>query len=187
MFDYLKELDREVFLLINGCNSAAFDSIMFFISGKFSWIPFYVFLLYLMIRVAGKNIIYIIPAAIILIILSDQGSVLFFKNIFHRLRPCHEESLKGFVHIVNGTCGGQFGFISSHAANTMAISIFVFLFLRNKFPKQAFLIFIFPLLVGYSRVYLGIHYPADVLCGIIFGAIVGCVIAMLTLQIISKK
>ncbi len=160
---------------------------MVFISGKFSWIPLYVFLLYLMIKVLGKNIIYIIPAVVILITISDQGSVLIFKNIFHRLRPCHEDSLKEIAHTVNGACGGKFGFISSHAANTMAISVFVFLFLKSYFPKTAFLIFLFPLIVGYSRVYLGIHYPGDVICGMIFGGFIGYIIATLTQRVIPKK
>jgi len=187
MFEFLKELDRELFLIINGCNSDLFDRIMLFISGKFSWIPFYIFLLYLMIKSTGKNIIYVIPTVVVLITISDQGSVLLFKNIFHRIRPCHEEELKSLVHLVDGNCGGKFGFISSHASNTMALSVFVFLFLKNNFGKITFLIFFFPLIVSYSRVYLGSHYPGDVICGMIFGGMIGYVSAVLTKRIIPQK
>jgi undecaprenyl-diphosphatase len=186
MLDALKQFDRELFLLINGCHSEIADSIMVFISGRFSWIPLYAFLLYLMIRSFQKNILYIIVAVILLITLSDQGSVILFKNLFQRLRPCHNESIKNLVHLVNGNCGGQFGFISSHAANTMALSVFVFLLLKNNFGNKMSLIFLFPFIVGYSRVYLGTHYPGDVLCGIIFGGILGYLIALLTLRLMPQ-
>ncbi len=187
MLEALKQFDQKLFLLINGCNSEAFDSIMVVISGKFSWIPFYAFLLYLMIRVVGKNIIYVISAVVLLITLSDQGSVILFKNYFQRLRPCHEEALKPLIHLVNGNCGGKFGFISSHASNTMAISVFVFLFLKNNFGSKMLLIFLFPLIVSYSRIYLGIHYPGDVVCGMIFGAVLGYLVAVLTQKLIPQK
>lgn len=187
MLESLKQLDRELFLLINSFNSEAFDNIMVVVSGKFSWIPFYAFLLYLMIRVVGKNIIYIIPAVILLITMSDQGSVILFKNYFERLRPCHEESLQPIIHVVNGNCGGKFGFISSHASNTMAISVFVFLFLKNNFGSEILLIFLFPLIVSYSRIYLGIHYPGDVVCGMIFGAFLGYLVAIFTQKLIPQK
>ncbi len=187
MLEALKQFDRELFLLINGCHSEIADSIMVIISGRFSWIPLYIFLLYLLIRVLHKNIFYVIVAVILLIVLSDQGSVILFKNLVQRLRPCHDESIKQVVHLVNGSCGGQFGFISSHAANTMALSVFVFLLLRNNFGNKMLLIFLYPFIVSYSRIYLGIHYPGDVICGMIFGAALGFIVAVLTQKRILQK
>lgn len=186
MLEALKQFDRELFLLINGCHSEIADSIMVIISGRFSWIPLYIFLLYLMIRVFQKNIFYIIIAVILLIVLSDRGSVILFKNLVQRLRPCHDETIKQVVHLVNGSCGGQFGFISSHAANTMALSVFVSLLLRKHFGNKIWLVFFFPAIVGYSRIYLGTHYPGDVVCGIFFGGILGYLIAVLILRIMPK-
>jgi len=186
MLDALKQFDKELFLLINGFHSESIDTIMVFVSGRFSWIPLYIFLLYLMIRAFQKSILYVIIAVILLITFSDQGSVVLFKNVFQRLRPCHDESIKQLVHLIDGNCGGQFGFISSHAANTMALSVFVFLLLKNNFGNKMSLIFLFPFIVGYSRIYLGTHYPGDVLCGIIFGGIIGYITALLTQRLIPQ-
>ncbi len=187
MLEYLLQIDRELFLIINGCNSEFADKLMIFISGKFSWIPFYIFLLYVMIKSVGRNMMYVIPAVLILITICDQGSVLLFKNIFQRLRPCHEESLKELVHTVDGNCGGDFGFISSHAANTMSLSVFLFLFLKKKFGTISFLIFLFPFIVSYSRVYLGTHYPGDVLCGMVLGGLIGYLFYLVTIWIIHLE
>ena len=187
MLDYLKQVDRELFLLINGCHADGLDPVMVFISAKLSWIPLYAYLFYLIVKNYKRNAIYIILAIIVMITLSDQGSVLLFKNIFQRLRPCHEPSLQHLVHLVNNKCGGAFGFISSHAANTMALSVFIFMLLNGKLGKPFLLIFLFPLVVGYSRVYLGIHYPADVICGMIFGGLIGYLTTWIYFKIMSAK
>lgn len=187
MLDFIKHLDTKLFLWINGFNFEVLDSVMSFISGKYTWFPLYIFLFYLLYRVAGRNIVYIVTAIVILITVSDQSSVILFKNTIQRLRPCHEETLKALIHLVNNKCGGQFGFISSHACNTMALSVFVFMFMKGKFEKLTMLIFIFPFLVAYSRVYLGVHYPGDVIAGILWGGILGYLFAVLTLGFIQKR
>jgi len=108
---------------------------------------------------------------ILLLVFADQGSVQLFKNVFQRLRPCHNAEIAEYVHLVNNECGGQFGFISSHAANTFALAMFTALFFKN-IPFSIF-IFSWATIVAYSRIYLGVHYPFDVLGGAFFGIFLG--------------
>ncbi len=106
-----------------------------------------------------------------LIALSDQSSVHLFKNVFERLRPCHNPDLEGMVHLVRGHCGGKYGFISSHASNTFAVAIFLRSVLRTR--PVVILLFAWAVLVCYSRIYLGVHYFCDVLVGGLWGAFLG--------------
>lgn len=103
--------------------------------------------------------------------MSDLLSVHGFKNVFMRLRPCHEPSLAGLVHQVYDKCGGSFGFYSSHASNHFALATFLHFFIGKKLKYFSLLIFIWAAIVSYSRVYLGVHYPSDVLAGAIMGII----------------
>jgi undecaprenyl-diphosphatase len=97
--------------------------------------------------------------------------VLLFKDTFQRLRPCHEPVLEGLVHIVKGKCGGMYGFVSSHAANCFYATVISGLFVRKKWFSISMICW--AALISYSRIYLGVHYPGDVICGATFGALVG--------------
>jgi undecaprenyl-diphosphatase len=145
---------------------------MVFVSGKLSWLPLYIFLLYLIIRKFKWKSGLVLLFIGLLILAADQLSVHAFKNTFQRLRPCHNEELKLLVHTVN-TCGGQFGFVSSHAANSFALAVFVGLLLKRTYKYLPAILIIWGILIAYSRVYLGVHYPGDVLGGAILGAGIG--------------
>jgi len=172
---FITELDKQILLFINASNTPFLDMLMTSISNKYLWIPLYLLLL-IVITIRFKKLTpFIILIVILAIVLADQGSVIFFKNIFHRLRPCHNDELKHLLHLVNGKCGGRFGFISSHAANTTALTTTVVLLFGKKHKWLISIFILYTILNCYSRIYLGVHYPSDIVAGAIYGIISGYV------------
>jgi len=176
MLNTLESIDQQLFLFLNQINSPIFDELMRFITHRFTWTPLYIFLAYITYKKKGiKHFILILAFGVLLITLSDQVSVHLFKNVFQRYRPCHNTLLQTKIHLING-CGGLYGFVSSHASNTFALAVFIGTILKNFYSRIFVLLLFWAALVSYSRIYAGVHYPADILGGALLGSFLAFII-----------
>ena len=187
MIDYLANIDTELFLFLNGLHTSWLDPIMTFISGKITWAPFYIVLLYLVIKNYKKQSILLIIGIVLLIFCADQVASGIFKPIFERPRPCHNEAIKDLVYLPTGHCGGPYGFISSHACNTFALATYLTLLLKKYYKNIAWIMFAWATLVAYSRIYMGVHYPGDVIVGAAVGTLIGFILGKIAEMINGKR
>ncbi|MFV0507326.1 MAG: phosphatase PAP2 family protein [Bacteroidales bacterium] len=168
--DKLISLDKQLLIYLNGLGCETFDPFWTIITNHFYWSPIILFVLYLIQRKVGwKNLGVIILFVALLITFVDQTTNIV-KAYFQRARPCSDPEIKNVIRIVMER--SSYGFFSGHASGSMANATFIFLILR-KFYKHAYLCYIFPILFAYSRIYLGLHFPADILVGYAYGALVG--------------
>lgn len=168
--EVIKQLDQSFFLFLNELHSVFWDKVMFLFSSREIWIPFYALIIYMIVKTYKKNSIYILILIGLSIAVSDQFSGLI-KNTVERLRPSNDPTISNLVHIVNEYRGGTFGFFSSHASNSFTIAVIAsMLFKRRMFTIT---MFIWAILISYTRIYLGLHYPGDILTGWIWGALIG--------------
>lgn len=165
-----EDLDKKATLYLNTLHHSNIDTTMIVISGKATWYPLYAILIGLIIYKERKRVWLVLLNIVLLITLSDQITSGLIKPLAQRLRPCHEPLMYPFLHLPDG-CGGMYGFVSSHAANSFAIAVFLYLFFEKK--KWFLLLFPWAALVSYSRIYLGAHYLGDVLVGGAIGAGLG--------------
>jgi undecaprenyl-diphosphatase len=184
MIEYLNRIDTDLFLFINSLHSPFWDKVMLFMSGKAEWIPLYLVLAaWVIYRFRWKSLLVFATVAL-LIIASDQVSNIC-KDLFHRLRPCHNPGINNLIHMADDYCGKQYGFVSNHAANTFALASFTSLLFRKKY--YSFFIYFWAALVSYSRVYLGVHYPGDILGGVLLGTGLGILFCWLYSIISSSQ
>jgi undecaprenyl-diphosphatase len=176
MIDKLNELDTRLFLYLNGKHNAFFDPIMYWASHKLFWIPFYAFLLFIIIREYRKQSPYILVSIAVLITLCDQTASHLIKKAVQRLRPSHEPALEGLVHLSKAGPGGQYGFVSSHSANAFGLAVFLVLLLPPRYRVLKFILLFWACLVAYSRIYVGVHYPGDVIVAGLIGALLAFIV-----------
>ncbi|HNP07542.1 MAG TPA: phosphatase PAP2 family protein [Cyclobacteriaceae bacterium] len=170
----LLELDKELLLYFNGFHASWLDPVMILATKTIFWLPLYLFLIYLIAKFKKWDTFYYLLGVAICIALTDQITSGFMKPFFARLRPSHEPSLEGLLHIVNNYRGGSFSFASGHAANTFGVAMFVFLLFRGRYHWMS-VIFLWSAFMSYTRIYLGVHYPGDIIVGILIGLCCGWV------------
>ena len=183
LLEQIESWDVWLLLKINGLNSPFLDEIMWSVSSPFFGIPFYLFFAYIFYRHFGLRETVVICGLIALSVgISDLTAKYCFKEVFVRFRPSHHLILMDQLHIVNDYRGGPYGFISSHAANMFSIATMVFLIIGKKYKWLFWLLLIWASLIGYSRVYLGVHYPSDVFVGAIVGSLIAGILYYLSRQ-----
>lgn len=171
------ELDSNILLAINGDGGWFVDQIMWYASAKFTWAPLYIAILWWVWHTHGtKVVIRFLMAALLIILFADQTAS-FFKTHFSKFRPTHYPPFDGLLHTVNGYIGGLYGTVSSHAANTIGIAILSALTIRKRWVTISLVGWV--VLVCYSRIYLGVHYPFDIMFGLIDGAIWGFIFTLI--------
>ncbi len=177
LLEQLLEFDKNLLLCLNSFHSPLWDNFFLIVTTTSVWIPLYMTLAYIFIKNHNIRGIWFIIFIAILILLCDQISSSIFKVYFERLRPSREPLLRDIVHIINHNRGGMFGFVSSHATNSFGLAMFLSLVFRNKWFNT--IIFIWAIIFSYSRIYLGLHYPGDIIGGAILGlSLAGIVYAM---------
>ncbi len=184
--DYLINVDTDFLLYLNGFYNEFFDTFMFLFSGKWIWIPMYLALAYVLFRnMTPKQAVGCIVAIALVIVVTDQMSSSLIRHAVGRLRPANlDNPISDLVHVVNGYRGGRYGFPSSHAANSFGLVFFLF-FLMRKSPLPAIMT-VWAIVNCYSRIYLGVHYPGDILCGSLVG-LLGAAIVWLVYRKLTKQ
>jgi len=180
----LIELDKELLLFINSFHNGYWDNFFWMFTSKEVWIPLYLTIAYVIFKNHGLRGLVTVLAIGLLITLCDQISTNVFKHGFERLRPSQDPDLKYLVHLINGKRGGQFGFVSSHATNAFGLAMFTALLFRNR--TFTFFIFTWAAINSYSRMYMGVHYPGDIIGGFILGILLGRIVYALYLKVVPR-
>lgn len=176
MLERITELDVSLLVYLNSLGSQSFDSLWLFITKQFNWIPVFAVILYVVVKKFGwKHTLLILVMIALLITITDQTTNLV-KNSIQRLRPCNNPDIMDYIRIVKSS--NTFSFFSGHASNSMAAAFFIYRLLRPYY-KYAWILFLWPLVFAYSRIYLGLHYPLDIICGYIWGIFTSSIVFLL--------
>jgi undecaprenyl-diphosphatase len=172
MLDKILSLDTELLVYLNGLGSTTYDGLWLLITNQLNWTPLFLVLLFAIYKKLGaRQTLFLLLGIALLIAFSDQVTNLF-KNGFQRLRPCNNPEIKDIIRVVQFR--SSYSFFSGHAATSMASTVFIHNNIK-RYYKYTYLLFLWPLIFAYSRIYLGLHYPVDIMTGYTFGAIAGYV------------
>jgi len=186
MINNLNSIDTKLFLFLNSLHSPYLDPIMYWFSDKWIWLPMYLFIAIILVwrfKNQGFMIIFFIG---ILILICDQTASNLIKNTVQRLRPSHEPTLTGLIHLSKAGPGGLYGFLSSHATNAFGLATFLLFVLDEKFRILKYWLVTWAVLVAYSRIYNGVHYPGYVIAGSFLGIAIGSIMSILYKLYLNK-
>ena len=192
MFESLEQFDQSLFLWLNGLHADWLDPIFWYISASWPWFPLFAFILWYAYRKGGWRLtLTLVGSSGLAVLLSDRISVELFKEVFERYRPTHNSDIGDLVHTVikpNGEeyRGGLYSFVSSHATNFTALTTLFILFLKS-YDRRWWWLVLWAALICYSRIYLGVHYPADLVCGALLGFVIGYIIYKISARFILIK
>ena len=180
MFEEILKLDSKLFLFLNNLGTTKFDAFWLSLSKIEANILMYLFLILLFFHIKKLSpkflyIFYLLFIIALMITITDQGAN-FFKDSFQRLRPCYNESISDSLRLVKENCGGKYGFFSAHASNSFSLAIFFGLLFKNRIRYMIIITTVYASLISYSRIYLGVHFPIDIIVGSSFGIFVGFII-----------
>jgi len=186
MLENLLSFDRSLFFSLNGLHTSWLDPVMYWLSNTWVWLPLFVFLFYLVIRVFRWKTLTVLAAVAIMITVSDQLSNIAKKET-RRLRPSNDLEMTSSVHIVNGYRGGDYGFYSAHASNTFALAFFLIILFQKRYRYLYLLLLSWAGLMSYTRIYLGVHYPLDVFIGTAAGCLLGWCTGRITIWLLHLQ
>ena len=166
-FQNIISLDKEWFCRLQIAHNEFLDSFMMLFTSTEVWYPFFALIIYVLIKNTKRDSIFIIAALLLVVLFADQIASGILKPLTERLRPSHNPAMEACVQIVNDYRGGRYGFVSSHAANTMGIALFTSLLFR--YMPYTICVFAWALMNCYTRIYLGVHYPLDLIGGTMVG------------------
>lgn len=177
--------DKQAMIFLNNLGSSTFDPFWILVSEKWFWIPLYVIFLYFLYKNFNKKSLFYILLFVALGITASDQIANIFKFGFERLRPCHDPSLEGLLREVK--CGGKFGFYSAHSSNSFFVASYLTILLGKKIKQLSYFLFVWAAIVAYSRVYLGMHFPGDIIIGAIMGILLAIFFGTLAKKVIKKS